>query len=42
MLIVVVRRIIADDGSLGSAIDRMLGRTTTSTGSTGWASRAGR
>jgi cytochrome c oxidase assembly factor CtaG len=41
-LIVVVRRIIADDGSLGSAIDRMLGRHTTSTGSTGWASRAGR
>ncbi|HEX3922922.1 MAG TPA: cytochrome c oxidase assembly protein [Streptosporangiaceae bacterium] len=42
MLIVVVRRIIADDGSLGSAIDRMLGRRTTTTGSTGWASRAGR
>jgi putative membrane protein len=42
MLIVVVRRIIAEDGSLGSAIDRMLGRHTTPTGSTGWASRAGR
>ena len=42
MLIVVVRRIIAEDGSLGSAIDRMLGRRTTTTGSTGWASRAGR
>jgi cytochrome c oxidase assembly factor CtaG len=41
-LIVVVRRIIADDGSLGAAIDRMLGRRTTTTGSTGWASRAGR
>jgi putative membrane protein len=41
-LIVVVRRIIAEDGSLGSAIDRMLGRRTTTTGSTGWASRAGR
>jgi len=41
-LIMVVRRIIAEDGSLGSAIDRMLGRRTTPTGSTGWTSRAGR
>jgi cytochrome c oxidase assembly factor CtaG len=41
-LIVVVRRIIAEDGSLGSAIDRMLGRPTTPTGTTNWTTRAGR
>ncbi len=43
-LIVVIRRIITADGSVGSAIDKMLGRqrTATGTGSTGWASRAGR
>jgi putative membrane protein len=46
-LIVVVRRIINADGSVGSAIDRILGRaagagTSTTGGGTGWASRAGR
>jgi putative membrane protein len=46
-LIVVIRRIINADGSLGSALDKMLGRGTTTadgtaTGRTGWASRAGR
>jgi len=47
-LVVAVRRVIAADGSLGSALDKMLGRggtaagTTGSTGSTGWSSRAGR
>ena len=40
-LIVAIRRVINADGSLGSAIDKMLGRQTGSTG-TGWASRAGR
>jgi putative membrane protein len=45
-LIVVIRRIIAEDGSVGSAVDRILGRGQTparepGTG-TGWASRAGR
>ena len=40
-LIVVVRRIINQDGSVNSAVDRMLGRGAASTG-TGWASRAGR
>jgi putative membrane protein len=47
MLIVVIRRIINADGSLGSALDKMLGRGSpaadaTTTGRTGWASRAGR
>jgi putative membrane protein len=46
-LIAAVRRIIAADGSLGSALDKMLGRGSTAddattTGRTGWASRAGR
>jgi putative membrane protein len=50
-LIVVVRRIISQDGSVGSALDRMLGRRTASAGpsatgggpsATGWASRARR
>lgn len=41
-LIVVIRRIIAADGSLGSALDKMLGRGNGTTGTTGWASRAGR
>jgi putative membrane protein len=46
MLIVVIRRIITADGSLGSALDKMIGRGSTAgdagTGRTGWASRAGR
>jgi putative membrane protein len=46
MLIVVIRRIITADGSLGSALDKMLGRDSTAgdatSGRTGWASRAGR
>jgi putative membrane protein len=46
-LIAAIRRIIAADGSLGSALDKMLGRGTAddgaaATGRTGWASRAGR
>ena len=41
-LIVAIRRIINADGSMGSAIDKMLGRQTGSTGGSGWASRAGR
>jgi putative membrane protein len=44
-LIVVIRRVINADGSLGSALDKMLGRGTadgSTTGRTGWASRAGR
>jgi putative membrane protein len=45
-LIVVIRRIINADGSLGSALDKMLGRGSTADGTTtartGWASRAGR
>jgi putative membrane protein len=41
-LIVAIRRIINADGSMGSAIDKMLGRQTGTTGGTGWASRAGR
>ena len=45
-LIVVIRRIINADGSLGSALDKMLGRGSTpdgtTAGRTGWASRAGR
>jgi putative membrane protein len=45
-LIVVIRRIIAQDGNVGSAVDRILGRGITPTGDTrtgsGWASRAGR
>jgi putative membrane protein len=40
-LIVVVRRIISADGSVGTALDRILGRGAASTGG-GWASRAGR
>jgi hypothetical protein len=40
----VIRRIINADGSLGSALDKMLGRGSTAdgatTGRTGWASRA--
>jgi putative membrane protein len=39
-LIVVVRRIINQDGSVSSAVDRMLGRGAR--GTAGWASRAGR
>jgi len=39
-LIVVIRRIIAEDGGLGSAVDRMLGRAGGA--GSGWASRAGR
>jgi len=46
-LIAAIRRIIAADGSLGSALDKMLGRGSTAddataTGRSGWASRAGR
>jgi len=41
-LIVAIRRIINADGSMGSAIDKMLGRQTGSTGGSGWASRTGR
>jgi putative membrane protein len=41
-LIVAIRRVINADGSLGSAIDKMLGKETGTTGGTGWASRAGR
>jgi putative membrane protein len=46
-LIVVIRRIITADGSLGSALDKMIGRSRAAddagtTGGTGWASRAGR
>jgi putative membrane protein len=45
-LIVVIRRIIAQDGNVGSAVDRILGRGITPTGGartgSGWASRAGR
>jgi putative membrane protein len=45
-LIVVIRRIITADGSLGSALDKMIGRGSpgdgTTTGRAGWASRAGR
>jgi putative membrane protein len=42
-LIVAIRRIINADGSLGSAIDKMLGKEPgTPGGGTGWASRAGR
>jgi putative membrane protein len=43
-LIVAIRRMITADGSLGSALDRMLGRARGAgiTGSTGWSSRAGR
>jgi cytochrome c oxidase assembly factor CtaG len=44
-LIVVVRRIINADGSVGSAVDRILGRGAASAGASGgggWASRAGR
>jgi cytochrome c oxidase assembly factor CtaG len=40
-LIVVVRRIISADGSVGTALDRILGRGAASPGA-GWASRAGR
>jgi len=47
MLIVVVRRIIDADGSMGEALDRILGRDKSGTGTTGttgagWASRGGR
>ena len=38
-LIVVIRRIINQDGSVSSAVDRMLARGAR--GTTGWASRAG-
>jgi cytochrome c oxidase assembly factor CtaG len=41
-LIVAIRRVINADGSLGSAIDKMIGKQTGTTGGTGWASRAGR
>ena len=41
-LIVAIRRVINADGSLGSAIDKMLGKQGGATGGTGWASRAGR
>jgi putative membrane protein len=47
MLIVIVRRIIAADGSLGAALDKILGRSSApaddaATRGTRWASRAGR
>jgi putative membrane protein len=41
-LIVAIRRVINADGSMGAAIDKMLGKQTGTTGGTGWASRAGR
>jgi putative membrane protein len=41
-LIVAIRRIINADGSMGAAIDKMLGKQAGTTGGTGWASRAGR
>jgi putative membrane protein len=46
-LVVIVRRIIAEDGSLGSALDRILGHSSATTphspgARSGWASRAGR
>jgi putative membrane protein len=45
-LVVIVRRIIAEDGSVGAAVDRILGRAGTPSGGpragSGWASRAGR
>jgi putative membrane protein len=41
-LIVAIRRVINADGSLGSAIDKMLGKQAGPTGGSGWASRAGR
>ncbi len=40
-LIVAIRRVINADGSMGAAIDKMLGKQNGTTG-TGWASRAGR
>jgi uncharacterized membrane protein YhaH (DUF805 family) len=42
MLIVVVRRIIDADGSMGAALDRILGRDKTARTGPRWASRAGR
>ena len=42
MLIVVVRRIIDADGSLGAALDRILGRDKAAGVGPRWASRAGR
>jgi putative membrane protein len=47
MLIVIVRRIIAADGSLGAALDKMLGRHSAASDAASergarWASRAGR
>ena len=42
MLIVVVRRIIDADGSLGAALDRILGRGKAAGTGPRWASRAGR
>ena len=42
MLIVVVRRIIDADGSLGAALDRILGRSKAAGTGPRWASRAGR
>jgi cytochrome c oxidase assembly factor CtaG len=46
-LVVIVRRIIAEEGSLGSALDRILGHSSATTphspgARSGWASRAGR
>jgi cytochrome c oxidase assembly factor CtaG len=41
-LIIAIRRIINADGSMGAAIDKMLGKQSGTTGGTGWASRAGR
>jgi putative membrane protein len=41
-LIVAIRRVINADGSLGSAIDKMIGRQSGTAGGAGWASRAGR
>jgi putative membrane protein len=41
-LIVAIRRVINADGSMGAAIDKMLGKPPGTTGGTGWASRAGR
>ena len=41
-LIIAIRRVINSDGSMGAAIDKMLGKQAGTTGGTGWASRAGR
>jgi putative membrane protein len=45
-LVIIVRRIIAQDGSVGAAVDKILGRAASPSGGpragSGWASRAGR